>query len=82
MCGSQCSRRPCTLLGIYQIIKLFIEKNADWHAVLIWGGFCIAEYLIKIVCYGISTSLSHTAAYTILESIRKKIVNRLMRAPL
>ncbi len=69
-------------LGIYQIIKRFIEKNADWHAVLIWTGFCIAGYLIKIVCYGISTSLSHTAAYTILESIRKKIADRLMRAPL
>jgi ATP-binding cassette subfamily B protein IrtA len=69
-------------LGIYQIIKRFIEKNADWHAVLIWSGFCIAGYLIKIVCYGISTSLSHTAAYTILESIRKKIADQLMRAPL
>ena len=69
-------------LGIYQIIKRFIEKNADWHAVLIWSGFCIAGYLIKIVCYGISTSLSHTAAYTILESIRKKIADRLMCAPL
>lgn len=69
-------------LGIYQIIKRFIEKNPDWHAVLIWSGFCIAGYLIKIVCYGISTSLSHTAAYTILESIRKKIADRLMRAPL
>jgi ATP-binding cassette subfamily B protein IrtA len=40
-------------LGIYQIIKRFIEKNADWHAVLIWSGFCIAGYMIKIVCYGI-----------------------------
>ncbi|MVB11805.1 putative multidrug export ATP-binding/permease protein [Caprobacter fermentans] len=69
-------------LGIYQIIKRFIEKNIDWHAVLIWSGFCIAGYLVKIVCYGISTSLSHTDAYTILESIRKKIADRLMRAPL
>lgn len=69
-------------LGIYQIIKRFIEKNVDWHTVLIWSSFCFAGYLVKIVCYGISTSLSHTAAYTILESIRKKIANRLMRAPL
>lgn len=69
-------------LGIYQIIKRFIEKDADWHAVLIWSSFCIAGYLIKILCYGISTSLSHTSAYTILESIRKKIADRLMRAPL
>lgn len=69
-------------LGIYQIIKLFIEKNAAWHSILWWSGVCFAGYAVKIICYGISTSLSHTAAYTILESIRKKIADRLMHAPL
>lgn len=69
-------------LGIYQIIKLFIEKDADWHSILWWSGVCFAGYAVKIICYGISTSLSHTAAYTILESIRKKIADRLMYAPL
>ncbi len=69
-------------LGIYQIIKLFIEKNAAWHSILWWSGICFAGYAVKIICYGISTSLSHTAAYTILESIREKIADRLMRAPL
>ena len=69
-------------LGIYQIIKLFIGKSAVWHSVLLWSGICFAGYAVKIICYGISTSLSHTAAYTILESIRKKIADRLMRAPL
>lgn len=69
-------------LGIYQIIKLFIEKDAAWHSILWWSGVCFAGYAVKIICYGISTSLSHTAAYTILESIRKKIADRLMHAPL
>lgn len=39
------------------------------------GRFCFA-------CHGISTILAHISAYTILEGIRLKIADRLMKAPL
>ncbi len=43
---------------------------------------CILSYIIYIIFYGISTVLSHTCAYAILEGLRLKIADRLMRAPL
>lgn len=69
-------------LGVYQILCRFIERTMTMKQVLFWCGICVAGYVIKLVCYGISTMLSHISAYTILEQIRLKIADRLMRAPL
>ena len=69
-------------LGVYQILKLFIAGTATWHGILLWCGVSMAGYLVRIVCYGISTALSHVSAYTILEGLRLKIADRLLHAPL
>lgn len=69
-------------LGIYQILRLFIEETAEWNQILFWGGICLAGYLARVIFYGISTELSHVSAYTILEGIRLEIADRLMGAPL
>lgn len=50
--------------------------------ILYWCGFCVTGHFIKVVFYGISTTLSHISAYTILENMRLTITNRLMKAPL
>lgn len=69
-------------LGVYQILRLFIEETVEWSEVLFWGSICVGGYLAKVLFYGISTELSHVSAYTILEGIRMKISDRLMGAPL
>lgn len=68
--------------GVYQILKLFIEENAEWSQILFWCGICIAGYAVKLLFFAISTILSHIGAYTILETIRMQIADKLMKAPL
>ncbi|MCH1983138.1 ABC transporter ATP-binding protein/permease [Ruminococcus sp. OA3] len=67
---------------VYQILRMFIEETVVWADVLFYGGMSMAGYTAKIIFYGISTVLSHVSAYTILEGLRLKISDRLMRAPL
>ncbi|APH14602.1 ABC transporter family protein [Clostridium sporogenes] len=69
-------------LGIYQIISLFINGTVTTKTLLFWCGVCVLSYIIYIIFYGISTVLSHTCAYAILEGLRLKIAEGLMRAPL
>lgn len=69
-------------LGVYQIIQLFYFGQAATLPVLTWAGICAGGYVIKILFYGISTTLSHRSAYGILENIRLAITDKLMRAPL
>ncbi len=68
--------------GVYKIIIMFIEGTPDMSAVLFWSAVCLAAYVVKLLFYGISTMLSHISAYTILEAIRLKIADKLMKAPL
>lgn len=67
---------------VYQILKAFIEGQANINLVLFWCGVCLSGYIIKLLCFGISTVLSHVSAYTILETIRLQIADKLMKAPL
>lgn len=68
--------------GVYQILKLFIEGKENASQILFWCGICIAGYVIRLVFFAISTILSHVSAYTILETIRMEIADKLMKAPL
>ena len=69
-------------LGVYQILKLFIAGDCDVSQILFWCGFCVAGYLVRLLFFAISTILSHVSAYTILETIRMEIADKLMKAPL
>ena len=62
-------------LGVYQIIRLFLERQAGWEGILLWCGVCLAGYAL-------STMLAHVSAYTILEGLRLQAADRLMGAPL
>jgi ATP-binding cassette subfamily B protein len=68
--------------GVYKIISMFIEEAPTIEPLLFWSGICLSGYLVKLLFYGFSTVLSHISAYTILEAIRLKIADRLMKAPL
>ena len=69
-------------LGVYQIIRLFLERQADWDGILFWCGVCLAGYAVKVTGYALSTMLAHVSAYTILEGLRLQAADRLMGAPL
>ncbi len=68
--------------GVYRIILLFFEGTPTTGAILHWAGISILGYVVKLVFYGISTTLSHRSAYQILESLRLAMTRRLMEAPL
>ena len=68
--------------AVYKILLLFISRVATKNEILLWCLVGIGGYLIRVICFGISTILAHVSAYTILEGIRMKIADRLMKAPL
>ena len=65
-------------LGVYQIIRLFLERQADWEGILFWCGVCLVGYVVKVAGYALSTMLAHVSAYTILEGLRLQAADRLM----
>lgn len=68
--------------SVYQIITLFIDGSPVMAEVWKWCWIGLGAYAIRFLLYGISTSLSHISAYTILENIRLTLAQRLMKAPL
>ena len=68
--------------AVYEILLAFINQNVTLNGILIWCLVGAASYLLRVACHGISTILAHISAYTILEGIRLKIADRLMKAPL
>lgn len=68
--------------SVYKIITIFIGETAVISEICKWCAVAISAYAARCLFYGISTSLSHISAYKILESIRLKIADKLMRAPL
>jgi ATP-binding cassette subfamily B protein len=68
--------------GVYQIIIHFFSGEPTVESLLFWAIVCASGYIVKILFYGISMSLSHRTAYKILENIRLTITSRLMSAPL
>lgn len=68
--------------AVYEILLTFINQTETLGCIVLWCLVGAIGYLIRVVCFGISTILAHISAYTILEGIRLKIANRLMKAPL
>ena len=68
--------------AVYEILLAFINQNVTLNGILIWCLVGAAGYLLRVACHGISTILAHISAHTILEGIRLKIADRLMKAPL
>lgn len=68
--------------AVYEILLAFINQTVTLDGILFWCLVGAVGYLIRCVCYGTSTILAHISAYTILQGIRLKIANRLMKAPL
>lgn len=68
--------------AVYKILLAFINQTVTLDSILLWCLVGTAGYLIRVVSFGISTIFAHISAYIILEGIRLKIANRLMKVPL
>lgn len=68
--------------AVYEILILFIDQTVTLRDIQFWCLVGVAGYLVRVVCFGVSTILAHISAYTILEGLRLKIADRLIRAPL
>ncbi len=67
---------------VYRILDRYIAGKLDMHLV---SGYCLAAllaYLIKVVCFGISTGISHYVAFNVLEALRLRVADSFLKAPL
>lgn len=75
----------CQVLPFYvvaQIIKKLLAGEMAFSAYTgeLWA--LVAIWLIRVVCHGISTTLSHKATFSVLGNIRKRGLGRMENMPL
>ena len=68
--------------SIYKIIEKYTESSVSSKDIIFWGLIGLIGYVVKVVLFGLSTGISHTAAFTILEKLRLRVVDRFLHAPL
>lgn len=66
----------------YKIIILFFDGMESAEQIVFWCAAALVSHVIRLLFYGISTTLSHISAYNILKNMRTRIAKRLMRVPL
>lgn len=69
-------------ISVYKIIQAFINNIINGGIIGKWVIIGAVSYLAKIVCFAISTSISHISAYEILERLRIQVVDKFIKAPL
>ena len=67
---------------MYRLICLFTAGTATAPGVVHWCLLALLCYAGKILLLSLSTGGSHAMAYTILESLRLRLADRLLHAPL
>ena len=66
----------------YRVICLFMDGTAGMEGILQWSLLAFAAYAVKVLCFGLSTTASHYAAYHILEGLRNRVAECFLHAPL
>ncbi len=69
-------------LCVYRLIELFTGAAVTPALLIRWGGITLLAYAVKVVAFGLSTGISHNAAYHILEKLRLRVTDTFMHAPL
>ena len=67
---------------MYRMICLFAAGGAAAGEVVRWCLLALLCYAGKILLFSLPTGVSHTMAYTILESLRLRLADRFLHAPL
>ncbi|MCG8572185.1 MAG: ABC transporter ATP-binding protein/permease, partial [Spirochaetes bacterium] len=68
--------------GVYNIVIILTGELPDINMIIPWILVCLSGYIIRLVFHSLSTVLSHISAYTILNTLRLKMSERLMGTPL
>ena len=67
---------------MYALICLFVAGTATAVLAVRWCLLALLAYAVKILLFSLSTGTSHAMAYTILESLRLRLADRFLHAPL
>lgn len=67
---------------MYALICLFVDGTATAALAVRWCLLALLAYVVKILLFSLSTGTSHAMAYTILESLRLRLADRFLHAPL
>ena len=67
---------------MYRMICLFAADAATASAVVRWCLLALLFYAAKILLFSLSTGVSHTMAFHILEGLRLRLADRFLHAPL
>lgn len=68
--------------GVFKIIVLFFNNEQTKEAILFWCAICLLGYAINLFFHAMSTVVAHISAYTILEGLRNKLAEKLLKVPL
>ena len=67
---------------MYEMICLFAENAATGALIAKWCLLALAAYCAKILTLSLSTGISHSMAYSILEGLRLRLADRFLKASL
>jgi len=67
---------------VYRILDRYIAGELDKSFTITCSMSALAAYLIKVICFGISTGISHYVAFNVLEGLRLKVADAFLKAPL
>ena len=67
---------------VFRMIEAFTDNRLTTGMIGLWSAAALTAYVVKVVFFGLSTGLSHYAAYHILEKLRLRVADRFMHAPL
>lgn len=75
----------CGLLPYFaaaQIIIGLLNGNTEMQFYILWCGLALAGFLLRAILYSLALSMSHKATFSILKSIRERILEKLPKMPL
>lgn len=78
--GVVCGMAP--YFAAAKIIALLLTSETALHAYIPWLAAALCGYLLRTVLYNGALSLSHKATFSILKTIRQKLLEKLPRLPL
>ena len=78
--GVLCGMAP--YFAAAQIILGLLSGNQEFSFYLTWCAVALAGFLLRASLYSLALSISHKATFSILKSIREKILEKLPRMPL
>ena len=78
--GVVCGMAP--YFAAAKIIALLLTSETALHAYMPWLAAALCGYLLRTVLYNGALSLSHKATFSILKTIRQKLLEKLPRLPL